>query len=371
MQATIVRQSRRIMTEGVGFGALRDRSNTAYSVTGERVHSESKGERVAFMFRRRFRLVEQEAIQVLSPKFPGQRFEGIAFSPSGAILGVATADTDAVLLFRRQANGRFDDEPYQRIEGLSYPHDVSFAKCGDHGLLAIAQRGGSICVLRENVGEHTYGPDPVCVIDGPESRLHQPDGVAFVPPDNDYLAACNLTAGSIGFYRRTSQMPPRFNSTPAFELSHSTVFQPDGLAFSSCGRWLATANHGGHSVSVFERRMAADGALRYGPEPAAVIADPTLRHPHSVAFTDHGHLVATNAGANYFSVYRTRQRSFFRAELEQPESVHRQTVNDEAAFREVNSQNKMEGGPKGIAIHSRTLAICSPEIGIKIYSFRG
>jgi hypothetical protein len=30
----------------------------------------------------------------------------------------------------------------------------------------------------------------------------------------------------------------------------------------------------------------------------------------------------------------------------------------------------MEGGPKGVAIHQNNLAVCSPQIGVKIYSFR-
>ena len=38
-------------------------------------------------------------------------------------------------------------------------------------------------------------------------------------------------------------------------------------------------------------------------------------------------------------------------------------------FKEVNARNKMEGGPKGVAIHKNSLAVCSPEYGVKIYSF--
>jgi hypothetical protein len=47
----------------------------------------------------------------------------------------------------------------------------------------------------------------------------------------------------------------------------------------------------------------------------------------------------------------------------------RTQVTDEKVFRATNQDNKMEGGPKGLAVHGRTLAVCSPEIGIKIYSF--
>jgi DNA-binding beta-propeller fold protein YncE len=304
------------------------------------------------------------AVQQLLPRVAGQRFEGIAFSPSGTVLATATSETDEVLLFRRGPDGRFDTEPYAKIGGLNYPHDVSFAHDDRGGLLAVAQRGGSVAVFAENGADGSYGPNPACVISGPESRLEWSDGVSFVPPHNDWVAACNLSAGTIGFYRCAARAPLRFNATPDFELTHPSLAQPDGLGFSRDGQWLATANHGGHSISIFERNGAT---IEYGPEPVAVITDPWLRHPHSVAFTDAGYVICTNAGANTFNVYRLAR--LFPWSI-RPEPVLRQTVNDETAFQIVNSHNKMEGGPKGIAIHDRTIAVCSPEIGIKLYSFR-
>jgi len=45
-------------------------------------------------------------------------------------------------------------------------------------------------------------------------------------------------------------------------------------------------------------------------------------------------------------------------------------AHDDATFKEVNTADKTEGGPKGVAINGATLAVCSPQIGIKIYSFR-
>jgi hypothetical protein len=45
-------------------------------------------------------------------------------------------------------------------------------------------------------------------------------------------------------------------------------------------------------------------------------------------------------------------------------------VGSETAFREVNARNKMEGGPKGVAIHRDAVAICSPEHGVKIFPLR-
>lgn len=100
-----------------------------------------------------------------------------------------------------------------------------------------------------------------------------------------------------------------------------------------------------------------------------IIADPGVRFPHSVAFTpETNHLVVTNAGANYFSVYRPEGRN---SEMRwSPLPVLQKAVGPDNIFREVNASNKMEGGPKGVAFSNNSLAVCSPELGIKIYSFR-
>jgi DNA-binding beta-propeller fold protein YncE len=316
-----------------------------------------------------------EPVQNLAPPSKLHRFEGIAFSSSGNTLAVATSDTNTVFLFRRNANDLFEDAPYWCIDGprsrLKYPHDVSFSLSGDTELLAVAQRGGAIAIYENNRTNENYGPDPVFEICGPQTKLNFSDGVAFVPPNNDCLAACNLENGSISFYRRISPSPIAFELEPVLELRHSSLSKPDGLAFSRCGNWLAIANHGNHSISVFQRRnrSPSGGKPEYGPDAITVIADPGLRHPHSVAFTpETNHLVVTNAGANYFSVYEPQSRNFGVRWSQLP--VIRETVGPDRTFKEVNARNKMEGGPKGVAIHKNSLAVCSPEHGIKIYSFR-
>jgi DNA-binding beta-propeller fold protein YncE len=256
------------------------------------------------------------SVQSLAPPNDLQRFEGIAFSSSGNVIAVATADTNTVYLYRRKTNGRFEDAPYCTISGpstgLNYPHDVSFSPLGDTELLAVAQRRGAITIYEKNRANDHYGPDPVFEICGPKTKLNFSDGVAFVPPKNDYLAACNLEIGSISFYRRNFLTPVGFELEPVFELKHPSLSSPDGLAFSQCGSWLAVANHGNHSVSIFQRRKSFlfGNKLRYGPAPVTVIRDPGLSHPHSVAFTpETNHLAVTNAGANYFSVYEPELQS--------------------------------------------------------------
>ena len=314
--------------------------------------------------------------QTLAPPSNLQRFEGIAFSSSGNIIAVATSDTNTVFLFRRRSNGLFEDTPYWSINGprsrLDYPHDVSFSLSGDSEHLVVAQRGGAIAIYKKNPANERYGPDPVFEISGPKTKLNYSDGVAFVPPNNDYLAACNLEIGSVSFYRRTSRFPIGFQLEPVFEMKHQSLSNPDGLAFSPRGDWLAVANHGNHSVSIFQRRngFLSKGKLKYGLRPVTIIRDPGLRHPHSVAFTpETNHLVVTNAGANYFSVYEPQNDDFSTPYWSQS-AVIQKTIGPDSVFKEVNARNKMEGGPKGVAIHKNNLAICSPEHGVKIYSFR-
>ena len=304
-----------------------------------------------------------------------QGSEGIAYSPTGEVIAVATSDTNLVFLFRRKADGAFETEPYSNLGGsdspLDYPHDVSFGSAGKGELLAVAQRAGAVAIYRRKA-DGTYGPRPVFEIRGRETRLKFSDGVAFVPPLNEHIAVCNWQSSTVSFYRQVSSSPVCFELEPEFILEHSSVSKPDGIGFSACGRWLAVANHGKHTVSVYRRRhrLLSRGKLKYGPEPVSVIADSTLRHPHSVAFSpETNHLVVTNAGANYFSIYEPIGRGRSMRWSQAP--TLRRIVAPQAAFAEVNSRNKMEGGPKGVAIHRDRMAICNPEYGVRIYRVRG
>jgi DNA-binding beta-propeller fold protein YncE len=309
------------------------------------------------------------SVQHLAPPNNLQRFEGIAFSPCGNKLGVATADTNTIFLFRRKPDGGFEDAPYSSIAGpgsrLNYPHDLSFSSTGNRDLIAVAQRSGSICIYERDARNDSYGSEPVFEITGASTGLNFSDGVAFVPPDNEYVAVCNALIHKLTFYRKAPGPGIAFTSEPAFELQHRSINTPDGLAFTDCGRWLAVANHGNHTVSIHERR--GDG--EYKARASTIIRDGGLRYPHSVAFTPKtNHLVVTSAGANYFSVYESVRGWFGTRWSRSP--VLRQIVGPDDVFQEVNSRNKQEGGPKGVAVHKNHIAVCSPEHGIRIYSFR-
>jgi DNA-binding beta-propeller fold protein YncE len=313
------------------------------------------------------------SVQSISPANKLDRFEGIAFSCSGRILGIATSESNTILLFRRKSGNQFEETPYQRLVGpdskVNYPHDLSFFRSGDVELLAVAQRGGSILLFEKNKSDDLFCSRPVFEIIGRQSKLNFSDGVAFVPPAGNYIAACNATTDKITFYRKSPESTNSFGLKPAFQIKLRSLSTPDGLAFSQCGTWLAVANHGAGTVSIFQRRRSffSRTKLRYGRRPVTVIKDPTLRYPHSVAFIPRtNHLVVTSAGANYFNIYSPTGFGLKMSWSQLP--VSQTVVGPEKIFREINTANKMEGGPKGVDVYNDDLAICSPEHGIKIYS---
>ncbi len=316
-----------------------------------------------------------DSIQSLRPADARQHYEGVAFSTSGNTLAVAAAGTNSVLLFRRKNKYQFEEIPYWTIDGakanLEFPHDVSFARIQGQEWLAAIQRRGKIAIW-ENIREGQDNvSDPAFEIFGPLTGLHFSDGVSFVPPNYTHVAACNYAANSITFYRRTSFSPVSFCLEPESVLQCSYLSGPDGLAFSSCGRWLAVANHSNNTASVFCRVDAGPdhSKLIYDPEPVSTIRDQSLCYPHSVAFSPKtNHLLVTNSGANYFNVYAPEVGP--QGHSWSDAAVASIPFCSEELFKRVNTLNKMEGGPKGIAIHNKNLAVCSPEIGVKIYRYR-
>jgi len=300
-------------------------------------------------------------VQQILPAKPAVRFEGVAYSADGSVLAAVTADTNAALLFRRGADGKLCEQPFSVLEGLIYPHDVAFADGALGNAIAVAQRHGALALF-EGRSDGTYGARPASELSGPSAQLVWSDGVAFVP-GGQYLAACNLTANAVTFYSLRSRAPLAFSSAPELVLTDPSMCNPDGLGFSGDGRWLAVANHGNGTVTFFRRRRG--GRLAFSRP--ATLKHPDFRYPHSVAFTGRGHIAVTNAGANYLNVFRFSGGLLGRRPALTP--VAKLAINDDGAFRQINTHNKMEGGPKGVAIHGREIAVCSPEIGIKVYRF--
>jgi hypothetical protein len=148
--------------------------------------------------------LDSDPVQRITPPSRTQRFEGVDFAGCGNILAIATSEANTVLLFRRRPDGRFDDAPYQTIGGgshIEYPHDVSFSRASADALLAVAQRPGRITIHARDGADGHYGAAATAEISGAQSGLAFSDGVAFVPPDENHLAACSLERGTISFFR--------------------------------------------------------------------------------------------------------------------------------------------------------------------------
>ena len=322
----------------------------------------------------------QQAIQHILPPDSHQRMEGIALSSNGKTLGVVTSDTSQLHLYKYDnGSSAFTDVPFCSIAGeesrLDYPHDLSFSLDKNSRLLAVAQRSGSILIFEKDSDGDCYQPSPAFVISGADSGLDYSDGVAFLPPNGDYLVACNLARNNVSFFKNTSTARSvSFNTTPSFVLNSPYIQEPDGLAFSNDGNFLALANHGNHTVSIFQRDKSdtASKPCRYELDPVTTIHDKQFRYPHSLCFTPRGnHLIVSNAGENYISTYNFNQfgSPFNRQKSWQKTTELKIKITDEETFDEVNMDNKMEGGPKGIACSRDLIAVCSPLIGVKLFSY--
>ncbi len=309
-------------------------------------------------------------VQRLEPPDSLQHYEGVAFSTSGNILAVAAAGVDAVNLYRRRGGGQFDATPFRVIggagAGLVFPHDVAFAAWGGREVLAVAQRRGIVSLW--DLDDASSKSEPAFEIRLPQSGSINSDAVTFAPPGNDWLGVCNFTDETVAFFRRVSVSPIGLRIEPDFVLTSANLQHPDGLGFSDCGSWLAVANHGNNTVSIFRRRSGPGGNMTVDREPVTVISDPTLLYPHSVAFfPGSDDLIVTNSGAPYVNIYAAEYSPSGRSWSQSPRLVIDFCPNE--VFHSVNELNSMEGGAKGVAIHGNMLALSSPEIGIKIYSY--
>ncbi len=281
-----------------------------------------------------------ELLQGIAPRAAQSHYEGCALSADGRMLAVADAHDNAVLLFRKHAGAGFETVPYRVIEGepagLDFPHDVSFGPSGSGEILAVAQRDGVVSLFDPQPGA---GDAPLAELRGAETDLSFSDGVAFVPPDGRLLAVSNLLSHSITFYARPSLDSVCFEPRPVHRLAAGSIMRPDGLGISPCGGFLAVANHGAHSVSLFRR--GADGG--YGPRAMQIISGPDLVHPHSVAFTEGArHLVITNSGAAHVTVLARQQDVFGVSWQRMKHGLPRFTP--KAVFDRVNGEDPLRAG---------------------------
>ncbi|HEY8156147.1 MAG TPA: hypothetical protein VII72_18600 [Myxococcota bacterium] len=300
--------------------------------------------------------------------------EGVAFSRCGRLLALAHASDQRVSVFERLGDANaYSDRPVSVIEGpesgVDYPHDVDFSP--DGRLLVVANRKGKslTAYLREPGGAARFEGRPLWTIRGRLSRLRHPDGVKFVPPDGAHLAAVNLTRNTVTFYRRSRLRRSRFASRACFVLEgpETRLMEPDGLAFSDDGELLAVTNHGAGTVTVYARGARAP---RYGPAPIAEFgADPhPLRCPHSVAFSRGGtHLAISNAGGRTVAVYRRGPGPDPRSSPWSQAPVLELEAYDPTTYGAANGRDRREGGSKGVAFGAGCFGVCSPFFGLRVH----
>ena len=297
--------------------------------------------------------------------------EGVAFSRCGRMLAIAHALDQRVTVYERAAGADgYAAALVSVIEGpesgVDYPHDVDFSP--DGRLLVVANRKGRslTAYAREPGAGARFAGRPVWTLRGHLSRLRHPDGVKFVPPGGGYLAAVNLTRDTVTFYRRRWLRRSRYSSRACFVMQgpQTRLAQPDGLAFTDDGELLAVTNHAAGTVTIYARGSRAP---RYGPAPVAELRrDPTpLQCPHSVAFSRGGrHLAISNAGGRTVSVYR-RDGPDPSSWSEAP--VLELDACDPEEFEVANGYDRREGGSKGVAFGADCFGVCSPTIGLRVH----
>jgi sugar lactone lactonase YvrE len=302
--------------------------------------------------------------------------EGVAFSPDGRVLAIAHAADQRVTLYARDGDDDpWSDRPRWVIQGegsgVDYPHDVDFSPDGTRLVVANRQGRSVTCYARLPGDALRFSDRPIWTLRGRRSRLGYCDGVKFVPPAGDFLAAVDLKHDRVTLYARSAWFAGRFRRRPAHVLEgeETRLAKPDGLAFSPAGALLAVTNHGGGTVTVYARGARAPV---YGPRPVAVIGAGRLRYPHSVAFSPDGdHLAVSDAGARTVCVWR-REPGDDPAASRWPEApAYEVEACDPATFEAKNRVEPKEGGPKGIAFGADSLAICSAGVGLRVHRVRG
>ena len=301
------------------------------------------------------------------------RMEGVAFREDGNVMATALSDGNAVLLYRKDVNGElFEELPYCRLvldtDSLNYPHDIAFSLNDSGRYLAIALRSGGLAIYERAADGMNYHAKPIQVLDTKTSKLHYTDGVCFLPPNGEVMAVCNTATDELILFKQdVDNKEFSFNEWPIQAVWGDSIYHPDGIASTACGKYVAIANHHANNVAIFEVDSETSKLLR---EPIQVITDPSLKYPHSVQFTpQYDHLLVTCAGVNYVNVY-TVENSQQEKQLKWSGVASQHLyLGFDKLFAEVNSENEQEGGPKGISMSKDLLAICRAETGLTLYPF--
>ena len=206
---------------------------------------------------------------------------GLALSSSRNELALSIEIYNAVVFYRREANGV--EAPLRAIRGsktgLADPHGIFWDETHNeigvvnHGnFRGLMKNAGSGCVLASVTDEApeggqfqapsitiypatSYGDQqPLRKIQGPQTELDWPMGIAADPARNE-IAVANNGDNSILIFDRTRSG----NVAPMRSIrgDRTGINRPVGLAFDTKNDEVWVSNYGDHSAVAFDR--AADG----------------------------------------------------------------------------------------------------------------
>lgn len=286
------------------------------------------------------------------------RPEGIAFSPSGDCLAIASFHGNQVLFFRTFNSSQPIFVLNLPTGSLQYLHDVAFSPDGDH--FAIACRySNKVMVFKKNASGF-YDEEPFVEIKGSSAKLKGINAIKY-HPNGKFLGVCDLPGNKIALYRYSEDS---YEKLPCqiIRSSRNTLNGPDGLAFSSDGNLLAVTSHENNSLLIFESIPGMLG--QYSARPVEVLKwDPsTCCYPHSTCFhpIDDTLVVSFAGGRKTLALFKKQSDTLPRyspvpsqaLEIYNSETIHLQRYARE------------EGGIKGVAFSpdGKIVGVCSSDI---------
>ena len=275
------------------------------------------------------------------------RTEDLRFSPSGRRLAFACYSRERIAVAELRIE-RSASEPkiaVTRLDVLSgrevrEPHGVDFV---DDETLVVGSRGGGIGVFRlpDRGGSELTPLGAPRLLDSPGSVA-----VRRLGQECHEVLACNNWANTITRH----VLEPSGTLTGGEVVAGRWLDLPDGLALSRDGRWLAVSNHDGHNVPVFSYPDMHEHA-----DPVAILRG--VRYPHGLRFdANDDRLLVADAGAPFVHVFAPSENGWTGARY--PEATI--PVMDDATFAR-GHRSRMEGGPKGVEVHSTNVVAVTSE----------
>ncbi len=278
------------------------------------------------------------------------RSEDLAFSTGGGRLAIASFYRGVIVVFGVEIRTGEDGAPVLHLDhhvnvacdALAAPHAVDFL--GDDRLV-VANRHGATVVLpvppRPAGTDPLVRVEPLALLDAHAGRLalplREPNSLAVRRTDGLWdVLLCSL------WHSTTARFVIDDDSQvlAAELLLDAGIHMPDGVAFSSDGRWIAVSNHEQQHVSVY----AVDPTL--GPDTAPVGHLHGVGYPHGLTFADGDRaVIVADAGAPTLHCFRSDDG--WRGDHH---PIRRVEAFDDETFQK-GRYNETEGGPKGVSVH--------------------